>query len=105
MNMLHAMQAFVRVADAGSFTAAAQQSESSTAQVSRLVSELENHLQARLLHRTTRRLALTEAGEAFLFQCRHILEQVDDACAQAGGSHLTPRGNLQIGRASCRERV
>ena len=96
MNMLHAMQAFVRVVDAGSFTAAAQQAESSTAQVSRLVADLENHLQARLLHRTTRRLALTETGEAFLLQCRQILEQIDDACAQASGSHLTPRGNLRV---------
>ena len=96
MDMLRAMRTFVRVVDAGSFTAAAQQSEISTAQASRLVSELENHLQARLLHRTTRRLALTEAGEVFLFQCRHILEQVDDACAQASGSHLTPRGNLRV---------
>lgn len=96
MDMLRAMRAFVRVVDAGSFTAAAQQSENSTAQISRLVSELENHLQARLLHRTTRRLALTEAGEAFLFQCRQILEQIDDACAQASGSHLTPRGNLRV---------
>lgn len=96
MDMLRAMRAFVRVVDAGSFTAAAQQSETSTAQVSRLVSELENHLQARLLHRTTRRLALTEAGEAFLLQCRQILDQIDDACAQASGSHLTPRGNLRV---------
>ncbi|NIU63853.1 MAG: LysR family transcriptional regulator, partial [Pseudomonas stutzeri] len=44
MDMLHAMRAFVRVVDAGSFTAAARQTDTSTAQVSRLVSELENHL-------------------------------------------------------------
>lgn len=96
MDMLHAMRIFVRVVDLGTFTAAAQQSDTSTAQASRLVSELENRLQARLLQRTTRRLALTEAGEAFLAQCRQILEQVDYACAQASGSHLTPRGNLRV---------
>lgn len=96
MDMLHSMRAFVRVADAGSFTAAALQSDTSTAQVSRLVSELENHLQARLLHRTTRRLALTEAGERFLEQSRAILDQVEQARAEAGGAHLIPRGHLRV---------
>lgn len=96
MDMLHAMRVFVRVVDAGSFTAAARQSQTSTAQVSRLVSELESQLQARLLHRTTRRLALTEAGEGFLAQCRQILDQLDYACAQASSAHLTPRGNLRV---------
>ncbi len=96
MDMLHAMRVFVRVVDAGSFTAAAQQTETSTAQVSRLVSDLENQLHARLLHRTTRRLALTETGERFLAQCRQILEQVEYARAEAGGAHLTPRGRLRV---------
>lgn len=94
--MLHAMRAFVRVADAGSFTAAALQSDTSTAQVSRLVSELEKHLQARLLHRTTRRLALTEAGERFLERSREILKQVELAQVEAGGAHLLPRGRLRV---------
>jgi DNA-binding transcriptional LysR family regulator len=96
MDTLHAMRVFVRVADAGSFTAAALQSDTSTAQVSRLVSELENHLQARLLHRTTRRLALTEAGERFLEQSRVILEQVEQARVEAGGAHLVPKGQLRV---------
>ena len=96
MDTLHAMRVFVRVADAGSFTAAALQSDTSTAQVSRLVSELENHLQARLLHRTTRRLALTEAGERFLDQSRVILEQVEQARVEAGGAHLVPKGQLRV---------
>jgi DNA-binding transcriptional LysR family regulator len=96
MDMLHAMRVFVRVADAGSFTAAALQSDTSTAQVSRLVSELEKHLQARLLHRTTRRLALTEAGERFLEQSRAILGQVEQARVEAGGAHLVPRGQLRV---------
>jgi len=96
MDMLNAMQTFVRVVDGGSFTAAAQQSDTSTAQVSRLVSELENHLQARLLHRTTRRLALTEAGTRYLEQCRLILEQVEQARVEAGGAHKVPRGRLRV---------
>ena len=76
MDMLHAMRAFVRVVDTGSFTAAARQTDTSTAQVSRLVSELENHLHARLLQRTTRRLALTEVGARFLERAREILAQL-----------------------------
>ena len=96
MDMLHAMRVFVRVVDAGSFTAAAQQSETSTAQTSRLVADLENHLQARLLQRTTRRLALTETGERFLAHCRQILEQVEHAQAEASGSHLLPKGRLRV---------
>jgi DNA-binding transcriptional LysR family regulator len=53
-GLLHAMTAFVRVVDAGSFTAAASQMDLTTAQVSRLVSDLENRLQTKLLQRTTR---------------------------------------------------
>ncbi|MGE4408894.1 LysR family transcriptional regulator, partial [Pseudomonas sp.] len=96
MDMLQAMRVFVRVVDAGSFTAAAAQSAMSTAQVSRLVAELENHLQARLLHRTTRRLALAEAGARFLEQCREILAQVELARLEASGAHLTPQGRLRV---------
>nr|WP_278445913.1 LysR family transcriptional regulator [Stutzerimonas kunmingensis] len=73
MDMLQAMRVFVRVVDAGSFTAAAKLADTSTAQVSRLVAELENHLHARLLNRTTRRLALTEVGARFLERSREIL--------------------------------
>ena len=96
MDILHAMRTFVRVVDTGSFTAAAQQSDTSTAQVSRLVSELENHLQARLLHRTTRRLALTEAGQRYLEQSREILGQVELARVEASGAHLVPKGRLRV---------
>lgn len=96
MDILHAMRTFVRVIDTGSFTAAAQQSDTSTAQVSRLVSELENHLQARLLHRTTRRLALTEAGQRYLEQSREILGQVELARVEASGAHLVPKGRLRV---------
>lgn len=66
MDTLQGMRVFARVVDSGSFTSAAQALDLSTAQVSRLISDLEAHLQTRLLHRTTRRLALTEAGERYL---------------------------------------
>lgn len=96
MDMLHSMRVFARVVDTGSFTAAAQQLETSTAQVSRLVSELENHLQARLLHRTTRRLALSEAGARFLERCRQIIALIEEAQVEASGAHLLPKGRLRV---------
>ncbi|MFC2970690.1 LysR family transcriptional regulator [Azotobacter bryophylli] len=96
MDTLQAMRAFVRVIDSGSFTAAAQSLNLSNAQVSRLVSDLETSLRARLLHRTTRRLALTEAGERYLQRCRLILAEVHEAAVEASGAHLTPRGRLRV---------
>lgn len=77
MDTLQGMRVFARVVDSGSFTSAAQALDLSTAQVSRLISDLEAHLQTRLLHRTTRRLALTEAGERYLERCRGILEDIE----------------------------
>ncbi|HYQ37309.1 MAG TPA: LysR family transcriptional regulator [Pseudomonas sp.] len=96
MDILQAMRVFARVIDAGSFTAAAQVLELSTAQVSRLVSDLETSLSARLLHRTTRRLRLTEVGERYLARCRQILAEVDEATAEASGAHLKPQGHLRV---------
>lgn len=96
MDALHAMRVFVQVVERGSFTAAAQALDLSTAQVSRLITDLEQHLQARLLQRTTRRLALTETGERYLERCRLILAQVDEAAAEASGAHLTPKGHLRV---------
>jgi DNA-binding transcriptional LysR family regulator len=96
MDILQAMRVFARVIDSGSFTAAAQTLELSTAQVSRLVSELEASLSARLLQRTTRRLRLTEVGERYLQRCRQILGEVDEAAAEASGAHLTPSGRLRV---------
>lgn len=96
MDTLHSMHVFVQVIDNGSFTAAAQALELSTAQVSRLITDLEQNLQTRLLHRTTRRLALTEAGERYLERCRQILNQVDEAAMEARGAHITPSGHLRV---------
>ena len=96
MDIFQAMRVFVRVVDTGSFTAAAQALGYSTAQASRLLSELETSLQARLLQRSTRRLALTEVGTRYLERCRVILGEVEDANAEAGGAHLIPRGHLRV---------
>ena len=96
MDLLNNLRVFIRVVDCASFTAAADTLDLSTAQVSRLVADLEEHLQARLLQRTTRRLSLTEAGERFLLRSRQIVEEMDEATAEARGAHINPAGRLRV---------
>jgi DNA-binding transcriptional LysR family regulator len=80
----------------GSFTAAAVQLDTTTANVSRAVSNLEAHLQTRLLNRTTRRIALTEAGKRYLLRCEQILAYVEEAEAEASDAHARPAGQLKV---------
>lgn len=77
------MRVFQRVVDEGGFAAAARALDMSPAGVTRLVSDLEEHLGVRLLQRTTRRLSLTQAGEGYLAKVRHILNDIDEAHAAA----------------------
>ncbi|WP_213780694.1 LysR family transcriptional regulator [Caballeronia sp. dw_276] len=95
-GLLHAMTAFVRVVDSGTFTAAAEQMDLTTAQISRLVSGLEKRLSTKLLQRTTRRIALTSTGLTYVSQCRDILERVEVAEAFASGATVEPAGRLRI---------
>ncbi|NWB89611.1 LysR family transcriptional regulator [Pseudomonas agarici] len=96
MDTLQNMRAFSCVAEAGSFTAAAVQLDTTTANVSRAVSSLEAHLQTRLLNRTTRRIALTEAGKRYLLRCEQILAYVEEAEAEASDAHARPAGLLKV---------
>jgi DNA-binding transcriptional LysR family regulator len=96
MDVFNGMRVFVQVVDSGSFAAAAEVLNLSGAHVSRLIADLEQHLQTRLLQRTTRRLSLTESGERFLLRCRGILDDIRDASAEASGAHLNPRGRLRV---------
>lgn len=75
MDKLTAMRSFVEVANVGSFTQAAENLNLSRLQVSRHVQEIEAWLKQRLLHRTTRKVSLTAAGEDALRQCEQILHQ------------------------------
>jgi DNA-binding transcriptional LysR family regulator len=95
-GLLHAMRAFLYVMDSGSFTAAADQMGITKAQVSRLVSMLENRLQAKLLHRSTRRLAPTDAGDRYAAQCRQIFDLVATAESDAAGAAGQATGRLRI---------
>ena len=72
MDHLNAMRAFARVIDEGSFAAAARKFNLSPPVMTRLVAELEEHLGARLINRTTRRISLTPAGETYLERVRQI---------------------------------
>ncbi|HTH62314.1 MAG TPA: LysR family transcriptional regulator [Paraburkholderia sp.] len=96
MDTLQNMRVFVRVVEAGSFTAAALSLDSTTGAMSRAVSELEAHLRTRLLNRSTRRLALTPAGERYLKRCMQILADVDSAEEEASCAHERPAGVLRM---------
>ena len=96
MDTLDSMRMFVRVVEAGSFTKAASLSAVSTPQMSRAITDLESRLHTRLLHRTTRHMSLTEAGERYLQHCEQILAQVDLAEAEAAGAGGQPSGKLRV---------
>ncbi|HEX5639178.1 MAG TPA: LysR family transcriptional regulator [Burkholderiaceae bacterium] len=90
------MEAFVRVVEAGSFVAAADRLGISTSSLSRMVADLEQHLGTRLLHRTTRRLSLTESGQAYYERCVTLLADVAEAEAVAGQSAAQARGTVRL---------
>ena len=96
MDRLGAMQAFVRVVEAGSFVRAADRLGLSTSSLSRLVADLEQHLGARLLNRTTRRLSLTESGQAYYERCVTLLADLAEAEAVAGQSAAQARGTVRL---------
>lgn len=96
MDQLRALRVFSSVVASGSFAGAARALDLAPAVVTRTIAELEAHLQARLLQRTTRRVTLTEAGEAYLASARRVLMLLDEADAQAGASTAQPRGALRV---------
>ena len=96
MDRLQSMRVFQQVVDDGSFAAAARKFNMSSAVVTRLVGDLEAHLGVRLLQRTTRRLALTDAGEAYLARVRHILNDIDEAHAAAQAHAQEMSGLIRI---------
>jgi DNA-binding transcriptional LysR family regulator len=96
MDRIRAMQVFTEVADRGSLTAAGDALDMSRAMVSRYLESLETWLGARLLHRTTRRVSLTDAGAEALLRCRQVLELTQDVQAAAGARSAAPTGTLRI---------
>ena len=96
MDRLHGMRVFARVAELASFARAADSLELSRARVSELVAGLERQLGARLLHRTTRRLSLTDDGRAYYERCARILADVEEAEALVARERAVPRGRLRV---------
>ncbi|WP_235606080.1 LysR family transcriptional regulator [Salinivibrio siamensis] len=96
MDKLRAMRLFVRVVEMGSFTQVADEYSLAKSLVSKEISRLESSLGARLLQRSTRRLNLTHVGEAYLQQCREILDKLDQAESLVQQSHTQPSGKLKV---------
>ena len=96
MDRLESMAILVTVAEAGSLSAASRRLAIPLSTVSRKISELETHLDARLLVRSSRSLALTDAGRAYVEACRRILEDVNESERAAAGEYSAPKGELII---------
>jgi len=96
MDRLTSLTAFVRVVDSGGFSAAGRKLNMSTTMVSNHVQSLEDRLGARLLHRTTRKVSLTEVGKTYYDRCTQILADLEQADDIAGSSQSIPRGTLRI---------
>lgn len=96
MDRLDSMRLFIRIAELGSFTAAAQQLNVARSVVTRQLVALEKHLGVKLLARSTRRLSLTSAGSAYLEKCREILQLVEQAESNVIEDEQSPRGHIRI---------
>lgn len=96
MDLLAGMQAFVQVAETRSFVEAARHLGLSPSAVSKLVGRTEEHVGARLFHRSTRSISLTAEGALFLVRCRSILDELDEARQELAMASAVPRGKLRV---------
>src|ERR1700746_1127267 len=96
MDRLTSLTAFVQVVDNGGFSAAGRKLNMSTTMVSNHIQALEERLGVRLLNRTTRKVSVTEVGQAYYDRCVQILSDIEQADDIAGALQSTPRGTLRI---------
>jgi len=96
MTEISDVRAFVQVVERGGFAAASKDLGVTASAVSKLITRLEDRLGVRLLHRTTRRLALTPEGEIYHLRARDILAAIDDAEAEVSRAGQLPRGRLRV---------
>jgi DNA-binding transcriptional LysR family regulator len=96
MDRIDAMKVFVTAVDEGSLAGAARRLKRSPTAVSRALALLEQHVGVELLHRTTRSLKLSEAGQRYVVACRRVLVDLEEADIIAGGERSSPRGVLTI---------
>lgn len=97
MDLLGALKSFVRVAEAGSFSAVSRETGVSQPTVSRHVAELEEHFKARLFNRTTRSLSLTDDGRSLLAYAHDLMDLVGAAEASLRGTSVAPTGLVRVG--------
>ena len=96
MDRIDAMKVFVAALDEGSLAGGGRRLGKSAAAVSRAIAFLETHVGSPLLHRTTRSIKLSEAGERYAVACRRILVDLEEADLAAGGERSAPRGTLTV---------
>ena len=96
MDRMQEMSSFVAVVDAGSFVGAADATGLSKAAISRHVANLEERLGVRLLHRTTRRLSLTDDGQRFLMRAREVLDALEDMETELSSRKVEAAGQLRV---------
>ncbi|MBN3857543.1 LysR family transcriptional regulator [Paraburkholderia sp. Ac-20340] len=95
-DFLHNLRTFVRVVEAGTFTAVAKEKDTTAAQISRAISMLEEEMQTVVLHRTTRHLSVTEVGARFYERAKAILADLDNATDEARNATQTPSGRIRV---------
>jgi DNA-binding transcriptional LysR family regulator len=96
MDRIDAMRVFFAAVDKGSLAGAARKLKRSATAISRALNALEEHVGVELLHRTTRTLKLSEAGQRYVLACRRVLVDLEEADMIAGSERSSPRGTLTI---------
>jgi DNA-binding transcriptional LysR family regulator len=96
MDTLTSIKVFRQVVESGTFVAAAERLDFSTAMVSKHVMHVEKRLGVRLLNRNSRRLSLTEAGRVYFERCKTILEDLEETELELGSLGSTARGTLRV---------
>ncbi len=97
MDLIGALRSFIRVVETGSFSAVARETQSSQSAVTRQIAQLEQHFAARLFHRTTRRLSLTDDGQGLLTHARQLVEAADEMEEALGRQSSSPTGLVRLG--------
>jgi DNA-binding transcriptional LysR family regulator len=97
MDLIGALRCFVRVVETGSFSAVSREIQLSQSAVTRQIAQLEQHFGARLLHRTTRHLSLTDDGQGLLSHARHLLDTAEEMEAALGRQSSSPTGLVRLG--------
>jgi DNA-binding transcriptional LysR family regulator len=97
MDLIDALRCFIRVAETGSFSAVSRESRISQPAVTRQIAQLEQHFKARLFHRTTRRLSLTDDGQSLLIHAQRLRNVADEMEAELGGQSSSPTGLVRLG--------